>query len=55
MSAQAAPIICAPLPTLPLPIERWRRGQTVGEFVAELRREFVLIPTECGMRVIRKH
>ncbi|HEU4589399.1 MAG TPA: hypothetical protein VFS13_00710 [Steroidobacteraceae bacterium] len=55
MSAQAAPIITAPLPLLPVPLERWQRGQTVGEFLAELRREFVVLNTAHGVRLIRRH
>lgn len=55
MSAQAKPIITAPLPAQPIPFERWKPGQTIGQFVAELQRTFWLIDTCDGVRLVRKH
>lgn len=54
MSAQATPIITGPLPMLPVPIERWRPGQKLGDFLAELRRDYVLMLTCDGPRMVRK-
>jgi hypothetical protein len=55
MSAQTQPIITAPVPTLPLPIGDWQRGQTVGQFLDALSRRFVPVQTSDGLRMVWKH
>lgn len=55
MSAQSTPIITAPLPMLPIPIDQWKRGQTIGQFLDELQVRYQLTMTCDGVRLIRKH